>query len=49
MEMFINQLEQIGVVDAFDEDLFRALIEKMTVQVDGGVVVQFKGGGEVAI
>jgi hypothetical protein len=35
------------IKEIFDEDLFRSLVEVMTVQVDGRVVVRFKDGGEV--
>ncbi|MDR1567819.1 MAG: recombinase family protein [Streptococcaceae bacterium] len=49
MELFITELETIGVVEKFDEDLFRSLVEIITIENDGKVVVKFKDGGEVGI
>ncbi|MDR1606364.1 MAG: recombinase family protein [Streptococcaceae bacterium] len=49
MELFIAELEMVGVVEKFDEELFRSLVEVMTVAVDGRVVVRFKDGAEVEI
>jgi hypothetical protein len=46
IELFITELESVGVVEKFDEELFRSLVEVMMVQVDGEVVVKFKDEGE---
>lgn len=46
IEMFLKELEKIGVVEKFDDDLFLALVESVQVGRDK-VVVRFKDGTEV--
>lgn len=46
IEMFLKDLEKVGVVDQFDDDLFLALVEGIEVGRDK-VVVRFKDGTEV--
>ena len=46
IEMFLKDLEKVGVVKEFDDDLFLALVERIEVGREK-VVVRFKDGTEV--
>lgn len=46
IEMFLKDLEKVGVVEQFDEDLFLVLVESVQVGRDK-MVVRFKDGTEV--
>lgn len=46
IEMFLKDLEKVGVVVEFEDDLFLALVESIEVGRDK-VVVRFKDGTEV--
>lgn len=47
--LFLEALNKVDVIDQFDESLFRSLVEQMTVNIDGTVVVQFKNDSEIGI
>lgn len=44
--MFLKDLEKVGVVKEFDDDLFLALVERIEVGREK-VVVRFKDGTEL--
>ena len=46
IEMFLKDLEKVGVVKEFDDDLFLALVERIEVGREK-VVVRFKDGTKV--
>ena len=46
IEMFLKDLEKVGVVKEFDDDLFLALVERIEVGREK-VVVRFKDGTEL--
>jgi len=46
IELFLKDLEKVGVIEQFDDDLFLALIESVEVSREK-VIVRFKDGTEV--
>ena len=49
ISLFLEELNKTGVIDQFDESLFRSLVEQLTVKADGKVIVQFKNDSEVEV
>ncbi len=48
IQAFMSTLEsKTQMFDKFEEDMWSALVEYMTVHPDGSVVVRFKNGQEV--
>lgn len=48
IELFLKDLENVGVVKQFDDDLFLALVESIEVVRDT-VMVRFRDGTEVEV
>ncbi|HFC9333301.1 TPA: hypothetical protein QFL66_002122 [Enterococcus faecium] len=46
IEMFLKELEKVGVVEQFDDDLFLGLVDSIQVSREKAVV-RFKDGTEV--
>ncbi|MDT2732610.1 hypothetical protein P7G31_10335 [Streptococcus parauberis] len=44
--MFLKELEKVGVVEQFDDDLFISLVDRIVISRDKAVV-RFKDGTEV--
>lgn len=49
ISLFLEELNKVGVIDQFDDSLFRSLVEQLTVEADGTVVVQFKNDSEIEV